>query len=201
MRATVRLQSLAAAADADRMDRRREPRFETRLWVGIAEAEGEAGLEKCNISASGMLLATPRDVGKPGSVRMLRLVTADLGASIEVMAHVIRVVAHEDPVLGRVIEATAFELLPHQPHELDSFLSTMLEGDCTVPLAVHADFLAPDRLRVRGLLVSHDGTRIARHEETGAPGDARRLGEAVAEGVLRSGGQEILDAMPKPDVS
>jgi hydroxymethylbilane synthase len=76
-----------------------------------------------------------------------------------------------------------------------------LEGDCTVPLAVHADFLAPDRLRVRGLLVSHDGTRIARHEETGAPGDARRLGEAVAEGVLRSGGQEILDAMPKPDVS
>ena len=55
-------------------DPRRAPRFGTRLWVGIPEAEGEPELEACVLSAYGMLLRTPRDAGSPGAVRMLRLV-------------------------------------------------------------------------------------------------------------------------------
>ncbi len=75
-----------------------------------------------------------------------------------------------------------------------------LEGDCTVPLAVHADFVSgtgadAGGLRVRGLLATHDGRRIARGEATGAPEEAGRLGAAVAEAVLAAGGQEILEAL------
>ncbi len=70
-----------------------------------------------------------------------------------------------------------------------------LEGDCTIPLAVHADLVAPDRLRVRGLIASHDGLRIARHEASGEPDAAPQLGRGVAEAVLEAGGAEILAAL------
>ncbi len=103
-------------------ERRREPRFETNVWVGIPDVDGEPELEQCNISANGMLLRSRRDAGQPGAVRMLRIVTADLGTSIEIMAHVVRVAERDDAELGRVIEATAFEFLPHQPEELEDFL-------------------------------------------------------------------------------
>ena len=76
-----------------------------------------------------------------------------------------------------------------------------LEGDCTVPLAVHADILADGALRVRGLVASLDGDRVARHAETGSPEEAAALGAAVAEGVLAAGGQEILDALAASDSS
>jgi hypothetical protein len=118
-----------------RKDRRREPRFEANIWVGIPEAEGEADVESCNISASGMLLRTNRNAGEPGAVRMLRLVTGDLAASVEVMAHVVRVETRPDPFGGQVHEATAFEFLPHRPEELDEFLGIALDGEFTVPVA------------------------------------------------------------------
>lgn len=67
-----------------------------------------------------------------------------------------------------------------------------IEGDCTVPLAVYADFVDGDRLRVRGLLSSLDGSRVVAHEATGSPVEAARLGVAVADRVLADGGREIL---------
>ena len=120
------------AAERRQGDRRRAPRFETRLWVGIPEVAGEPELEKCDISAAGLLLWTRRDAGEPGAVRMLRLVTADLGAGINIMAHVVRVVAMDDLDKGRVIEATAFEFLPHDPQELEAFLRQVVEGEISV---------------------------------------------------------------------
>jgi len=117
-------------------DRRRAPRFETRLWVGIPEVEGEPELEKCDISASGMLLRTRRNAGSIGAVRMLRLVTADLGAGINIMALVVRVVLSDAAGTERVTEATAFEFLPHDPQELEDFLRQVVEGEISV--APHA---------------------------------------------------------------
>ena len=110
------------------------------MWVGIPEAEGEADVERCNISASGMLLWTSRDAGEPGAVRMLRLVTGDLSTSIEIMAHVVRVQTRPNPNGGRVREATAFEFLPHRPQELKEFLGIALDGKFSVAV--------PDRRRV-----------------------------------------------------
>ena len=127
-------------------DPRRSPRFETRLWVGIPEVEGEPELEKCDISASGMLLQTRRDAGSPGAVRMLRLVTADLGAGINIMAHVVRVVATDDVEEGRAIEATAFEFLPSDPQELEDFLRQVVEGEISVAPDTSLDHRFPARM-------------------------------------------------------
>ncbi len=64
-----------------------------------------------------------------------------------------------------------------------------LEGDCAVPLAGIA-IREAGRVRMRGLVASLDGRRLARGEgEALAPADA---GAAAAEAVLRDGGAAIL---------
>lgn len=72
-----------------------------------------------------------------------------------------------------------------------SFLAR-LEGDCTVPMAVHLDEPELGRIRVRGLVASLDGKRIARAEEEASSSDAADVGRRVAEAVLADGGAEIL---------
>ena len=72
-----------------------------------------------------------------------------------------------------------------------------LDGDCSVPMAVYAEQQGPGLLRVRGLVASHDGVRMARCEVTGSAGDASELGAQVADGVLAEGGEEILQELPK----
>lgn len=67
-----------------------------------------------------------------------------------------------------------------------------LEGDCTVPLAVHAEWQGADLLRVRGLLANGDGTRVVRHEVSGPATAASKLGAEAADVVLGGGGSEIL---------
>jgi len=72
---------------------------------------------------------------------------------------------------------------------------TRLEGDCTVPLAVHAEPVGGGRVRVRGLVASLDGRRVARAEESAPVADAAAAGRRVAEAVLARGGDEILSAL------
>jgi hydroxymethylbilane synthase len=68
-----------------------------------------------------------------------------------------------------------------------------LQGDCNVPLAALAEPGPGGRLRLRGLVSSLDGARIARAEGEG--GDPDALGREVAEKVLAQGGRAILDAL------
>jgi len=68
-----------------------------------------------------------------------------------------------------------------------------LEGDCNVPLAAYAEVRDDGTLRLRGLVASGDGARIARAEAEGA--DPERLGVAVGDAVLAAGGAEILAAL------
>ncbi|MDJ0866212.1 MAG: hydroxymethylbilane synthase [Myxococcota bacterium] len=65
-----------------------------------------------------------------------------------------------------------------------------LEGDCNVPLAAFARADAGGNVRLRGLVASVDGARVARAEATGA--DPEAVGFQVAEAVLDGGGAEIL---------
>lgn len=67
-----------------------------------------------------------------------------------------------------------------------------LEGDCTVPLAGHAEE-AEGGLRMRTLLSSADGQDIVRAEASGS--DAVALGEGLADRILADGGREILAAL------
>jgi len=72
---------------------------------------------------------------------------------------------------------------------------TRLEGDCTVPLAVHAEPVGDDRVRVRGLVAALDGAQVIRAEEIAPVDEAVDAGRRVAEEVLAGGGAEILAAL------
>jgi hydroxymethylbilane synthase len=69
---------------------------------------------------------------------------------------------------------------------------TRLEGDCQVPLAAYAEALSDDRIRLRGLVASPDGTSVVRAEALSFGEDAHDLGLALADSVLRTGGSELL---------
>lgn len=70
-----------------------------------------------------------------------------------------------------------------------------LGGDCTVPLAAHCEPLDGGDIRLRGLVASLDGERIARAERRGPAREAERIGTELAETVLAAGGSKILDEL------
>jgi hydroxymethylbilane synthase len=78
-----------------------------------------------------------------------------------------------------------------------SFLAR-LGGDCATPIAVYAERMPGGELRVRGLLASPDGSRIARHESRGDARDPEAIAGRVADGVLADGGAEILRELEAP---
>ena len=71
---------------------------------------------------------------------------------------------------------------------------TRLGGDCNVPLAALAE-LEAEALRLRGLVIAIDGSRVAAAERVAASAQAEATGVAVAEAVLDDGGAEILDGL------
>lgn len=77
-----------------------------------------------------------------------------------------------------------------------SFLAAM-GGSCSTPLAAHAQLrgTATDgELTITGLCGMPDGSRILRHTEVGAAGDAVALGARLADALLARGAREILTA-------
>ena len=66
-----------------------------------------------------------------------------------------------------------------------------LEGGCQLPLAVFAE-MRKAGFQIKARLASVNGERMVEKERTGAPDDAMRLAEDLAEDVLSSGGAEIL---------
>jgi hydroxymethylbilane synthase len=75
-----------------------------------------------------------------------------------------------------------------------AFLSR-LEGDCNVPLAALAETLSGDRLLLRGLVASPDGSRVVQASAEVGVADAATAGRRAADQVLREGGAAILDAI------
>jgi hydroxymethylbilane synthase len=66
-----------------------------------------------------------------------------------------------------------------------------LGGNCSVPLGAYAE-LGGARLRVRALVASPDGRRIARAEGEGDAADPERVGDEVAAMLRERGAAEIL---------
>ena len=89
-------------------------------------------------------------------------------------------------------------LVPLNHHEThvavsaERALLARLEGGCQVPIAGHA-VVERDSVMVRGLVASVDGKRVIRDRVTGPTGEASRLGEMLAERLLRAGGDKILN--------
>ncbi|HEY5658473.1 MAG TPA: hydroxymethylbilane synthase, partial [Myxococcota bacterium] len=67
---------------------------------------------------------------------------------------------------------------------------TRLGGDCNVPLAALAE-LQGKTLRLRGLVIETDGSRVAEAAHAAEVAQAEATGVAVAEAVLRGGGAQI----------
>ena len=68
---------------------------------------------------------------------------------------------------------------------------TRLGGGCQMPIGVLAEATG-DELTVKGVVVSPDGARLVRAAATGSRADAERLGESVADELLRDGAGDIL---------
>lgn len=68
---------------------------------------------------------------------------------------------------------------------------TRLGGGCQMPIGVLAE-AASDLMTVKGVVVSPDGSRIARGLATGTRADAEILGGSVADELLRNGAGDIL---------
>ena len=60
-----------------------------------------------------------------------------------------------------------------------------------MPIGALAD-ISGDDMRVRGVVVAPDGTRIVRATASGPTSDAEAVGAKVAEELLRGGAGEIL---------
>ncbi len=69
-----------------------------------------------------------------------------------------------------------------------------LEGSCQSPIAAHAT-LAADRLTLDGLVAEPDGSRLWRDSIAGRIGDARSLGESLADRVLAAGAGALLERL------
>ena len=73
-------------------------------------------------------------------------------------------------------------------------MNARLHGGCQVPIAGYA-VLDGDRLMLKGLVGTPDGTRILRAESEGPRADAEAIGVRVAEALLAQGADEILSAL------
>lgn len=74
-----------------------------------------------------------------------------------------------------------------------AFLRT-LRGGCQVPAAALAEFTDGDRLRLRGRIVSLDGTQLVEGESESSENETE-FAEALAQDLLARGGAKILDEL------
>ena len=76
-------------------------------------------------------------------------------------------------------------------------MNARLHGGCQVPIAGHA-LIEGDRLVLKGLVGTPDGSRILRAESTGPREDWEAIGTRVADDLLAQGAGEILSALQEP---
>jgi hydroxymethylbilane synthase len=72
--------------------------------------------------------------------------------------------------------------------------SSVLGGDCDVPLAAYAR-VALDRVRAVGIVATPDGSKIVAGSSEGRSADAAALGARLADRLLSTGGREILEGL------
>jgi len=74
-------------------------------------------------------------------------------------------------------------------------VSRALGGSCQVPLAAYGEIVGSQRLRLRGLVASPDGTSIVRGEIEGDPDAPEAAGKALADDLRGRGADAILAAL------
>ena len=156
-----------------RLERLAEGRFDAVILACAGLDRLELGHRIHERIATDLLLPAPGQGVLAIEARAGESLAADLGAL-------------GDPASARAISAER------------AFLAH-LEGDCNVPLAAFAEPSAGAGLRLRGMVASGDGKRVAHAEASGL--DPTQLGVAVAEAVLERGGAGILEELRREAAS
>ena len=78
--------------------------------------------------------------------------------------------------------------------EAERAFAATLGGSCQSPIAGYAT-LAGDRIDLRGLVGSPDGSQIFEDRVAGAAGDAGKLGTTLAERLLKAGAEALLKSL------
>ena len=73
-------------------------------------------------------------------------------------------------------------------------LLAYLEGGCQIPIGAHA-VIRDDRLYLRGMIASLDGSKFVADQASGKPQAPAKLGTELAQKLLDQGGKQILDAI------
>lgn len=100
---------------------------------------------------------------------------------------------NDDPELIQIISA-----LQDSPTAIrvsaERAMNARLQGGCQVPIGSFAT-IENDRLNLRGLVATVDGTQVLTASKSGPLQDAVAIGEAVADSLLAQGAKDILDAL------
>jgi len=78
--------------------------------------------------------------------------------------------------------------------EAERAFAARLGGSCQSPIAGFAT-LAGDKIQLRGLVGSPDGSQVFEDGVAGAAGDAAKLGTALAERLLAAGAEALLKSL------
>lgn len=139
-----------------------------KLAAGLIDATylAVAGLKRLNMAGAARALVEPEEL-LPAVGQGAIGVTCRVGDA-----------ASEEPLA----------LLDHRPTSVaisaERAMLAVLDGSCRTPIAGLAEWVGGERLRVRGLLASPDGSRLITAERTGAASDAEAIGRDLG-GELR----------------
>jgi len=73
-------------------------------------------------------------------------------------------------------------------------VAAALKADCHSPVAIYAECLEGNQLRLRARVLSTDGTQCAEAEATGPSSKSKDLCKQVSQSLLDQGARELLDA-------
>lgn len=113
----------------DDVESRRSSRIVGRFWVAVEGVDAEAQPRRGDISATGIFFEIRGDIGGSGTVQWLRIESQDRARSVQVMAHVVRVVSLSD--IHGEIKGVALEFMPESDEaaaNLCDFVRYTLEG-------------------------------------------------------------------------
>lgn len=115
----------------------------------------------------------------------------DLGTSVPAVGQgVIGIECRDTPEMHRWL-APLNHAATHTCLEAERAYAARLEGSCQSPIAGHAR-LVDGQLRLEGLVGSPDGRRVYRDSVQGAPSEARKLGDSLAQRLLAAGAGALL---------
>jgi len=165
---------------------RRHPRFACSLELQIVGIDRRAVMRRGDISLSGLFVGLDRDVGKPGTVYILRLRSRDKQTRVEVEARLARVTSSDDLLRGRVVTGAGFEVLAYDADAREAyagFVAHVAESQLATDDA--ADVI--DAVTVRTDWQLRKGERLAIEVPTQNGGALRYAGYAVRSRKAKDG--------------